>query len=40
MAKKVGGKVGRSSITGRFVKVDYAKKHPKTTEIEKIKKPK
>ena len=40
MAKKsAGGKVGRSSVTGKFVKVDYANKHPKTTEIEKIKKP-
>ncbi len=40
MAKsKGGGKVGRSSITGRFVTVSYAKKHPKTTEVERIKKP-
>lgn len=40
MAKsKSSGKVGRSSVTGKFVTVDYAKKHPKTTEIEKIKKP-
>ncbi len=33
------GKVGRSSISGKFVTVDYAKKHPKTTEIEKVQKP-
>jgi hypothetical protein len=40
MAKgKSGGKVGRSSVSGRFVPVDYAKKHPKTTEVEKIKRP-
>jgi hypothetical protein len=36
-AKKTGGKVGRSSITGRFVTVKYAKSHPKTTEVERIK---
>jgi hypothetical protein len=35
-----GGKVGRSSVTGKFVTVDYAKKHPNTTEVEKIKSPK
>lgn len=41
MAKSKGGaKVGRSSITGRFVTVNYAKKHPRTTEIERIKSPK
>lgn len=38
--KSGGGKVGRSSVTGKFVTVDYAKKHPKTTEVEKIKPPK
>lgn len=38
--KSSGGKIGRSSITGKFVPVDYAKKHPKTTEVEKIKAPK
>lgn len=33
-----GGKrtVHRSSITGRFVPESYAKKHPKTTEKEKL----
>jgi hypothetical protein len=29
--------VNRSSESGRFVTEDYAKKHPKTTEHEKIK---
>jgi len=38
-SKQTGGQVGRSSVTGRFVTVDYAKKHPKTTEVEKIQKP-
>jgi hypothetical protein len=31
--KKSGGKA-RSAITGRYVKKDYAKKHPKTTVVE------
>ena len=35
-----GGKVGRSSVSGRFVPVKYAEKHPSTTEIERIKPPK
>lgn len=30
--------VYRSSETGRFVKESYAKKHPKTTEKEKVDK--
>jgi len=30
----------RSSKTGRFVTEDFAKKHPSTTEHEKIKHPK
>lgn len=29
----------RSSTSGRFVKEDYAKKHPNTTERERIKHP-
>ena len=29
-----GPGIGRNSGTGRFVTKDYAKKHPKTTEIE------
>jgi hypothetical protein len=39
MAKSSGTKtVGRSSVTGKFVPVDYAKQHPRTTEVERIKK--
>ena len=38
-AKKTTGKVGRSSKTGKFVTVEYAKKHPSTTEVERIKRP-
>ena len=30
-------KVGRSAITGKFVKKGYVKKHPKTTVTETIK---
>ena len=30
-------KIGRSSATGKYVSIDYAKKHPKTTIIETIK---
>ena len=37
MARSGGGTRGRSSVTGKFVKKDYAKSHPKTTEIEKVK---
>jgi hypothetical protein len=37
--KKGGGKRGRSSITGKFVTTKYAKSHPKTTEIERVKSP-
>lgn len=33
-------KVGRDSGSGRFVTQDYAKKHPKTTEIESYPKKK
>ena len=29
--------VARNSVDGRFVKQSYAKKHPKTTEVEKIR---
>ncbi len=29
--------VNRSSISGKFVKANYAKKHPKTTEKEHYK---
>ena len=37
-AKGGKGTRGRSSVTGKFVKKSYAKKHPKTTEIERVKK--
>ena len=30
-------KIGRSAITGKFVKKGYVKKHPKTTVTETIK---
>jgi len=33
-------KVGRSAKTGHFVTVKYAKAHPNTTVVEKIKVPK
>lgn len=33
-------KVARSATTGKFVKVSYAKKHPRTTVVETIKRPK
>jgi hypothetical protein len=32
-------KVGRSAKTGHFVAVKYAKAHPNTTVVEKIKVP-
>jgi hypothetical protein len=31
-------KVGRSAISGKFVKKGYVKKHPRTTVTETIKK--
>ena len=31
--------VARSSKSGKFVKKSYAKTHPATTEVERIKKP-
>jgi len=34
---KSGGTRGRTSITGKFVTKDYAKSHPKTTEVQKVK---
>ena len=36
MSKKNTVSVSRSSISGRFVKPEYAKKHPKITENERI----
>ena len=39
MAKKTGTrKIGRSAITGKFVKKSHVKKHPRTTVTETIKK--
>lgn len=35
-SKKKGGKA-RSAITGRYVSKNYAKKHPKTTVVERDK---
>lgn len=37
--RRGGGKrtVARSSVTGRFVKKSYAKTHPRTTEVERVK---
>jgi len=37
MAKR-SGTVARSSVTGRYVRKSYAKVHPRTTEIERVKK--
>jgi len=30
-------KIARSAVSGRFVKKSYAKKHPHTTEIERVR---
>jgi hypothetical protein len=35
-AKTIPVNVYRSSVTGKFVSSDYAKKHPKTTFKQKI----
>ena len=35
--KKSTGSKARSAVTGKYVKKDYAKKHPKTTVVEKNK---
>ena len=41
MQKKGGTrKISRDAGTGRFVKKEYAEKHPKTTVTETLKKPK
>ena len=37
MIKKSAGQRSRSAITGRYVKKEYAKRHPKTTVTEKAK---
>ena len=40
MAAKAKSKtINRSSITGRLVTADYAKKHPNTTEKERVRVP-
>jgi len=37
MAKSKTRKIGRDAETGRFIPVDKAKRHPKTTVVETIK---
>ncbi len=37
MAAKNTHKINRSSITGRFVTNNYAKRNPKTTETENVR---
>lgn len=37
MAKEKRKTVFRSSETGKFIKPGYAKKHPKTTEKERVR---
>ena len=39
MAKKTSTR-SRSAVNGRYVTKEYAKKHPKTTVNEAVKKPK
>jgi hypothetical protein len=40
MAKRITKvKVARSATSGKFVKKTYAKKHPRTTVVETIKRP-
>ncbi len=34
---QMANKSARSAITGQFVTLEYAKKHPKTTVIETVK---
>ena len=40
MAGKKSGTRARSAITGRFISKAAAKRHPKTSVVEKVKKPK
>jgi hypothetical protein len=42
MVRKKSGtrKIGRSAVTGKFIPVSQAKRRPKTTVVEAIKKPK
>ena len=37
MARKTSGSRARSAITGRYVKKSTAKRHPKTTVVERTK---
>ena len=37
MARKTSGSRARSAITGRYVKMSTAKRHPKTTVVERPK---
>jgi len=37
--RMVNVKVARSAKTGRFVKKSYAKQNPKTTVVERLKRP-
>jgi hypothetical protein len=39
MSKKTGTRV-RSSVTGKFRPADEAKRNPRETEVERVKKPK
>lgn len=41
MSKKIPQtvKVARSAVTGRFVTPKYAAAHPRTTEVERVKRP-
>ena len=32
-------KIGRSAVSGKFVKLSYAKKHPRTTVVDTITRP-
>ncbi|WP_265092547.1 MULTISPECIES: hypothetical protein [unclassified Acinetobacter] len=33
----MANKVARSAVTGQYVTLEYAEKHPKTTVVEKVK---
>jgi hypothetical protein len=37
MSRRARKTVARSSISGRFVRKAYAKKHPRTTEVERVR---
>lgn len=39
MAKSKTFQVGRDAVTGRLVKVEYARAHPKTHVVERMPKP-